>query len=151
MSRALTESRLHEALNRLLEGKPRNVKAKGRLTLNRVNNEAKLGNSYVHKFTDFVDHAKPIIDEYNEKHDKAMASGLDIEIGASLSEIDTLRAKLKKTEALKNRYRTERDNAIAARKVVEGKYSELLFRVYDLQEDLQRSKQTVIPFRSGKS
>lgn len=148
--RALTESRLRDALNRLLEGKPAHVKPKGKLSLNRINNEARLGNSYIHKFPSFVAFAKPLISEFNEKYDKAMASGLDIEIGASLSELDTLRAKLKKSEALKNKYRIERGNAVAARKIVEGKYSELIFRAYELQEDLQASKKIVTPFRSSK-
>jgi hypothetical protein len=145
--RVLTESRLHEALNRLLDGKPRLVKAHGKLTLNKVNNEANLGNSYVHKFPDFVEHAKPIIAEYNEKHDKAMASGLDIEIGVSLSDSEIQRAKFNKVEALKEKYKAERDNAIAARKIVEGKYSELMFRCYELQVELLRSNKTVTPFR----
>lgn len=144
--RSLTEARLHEALDRLLKGNPRHVKASGKLTLNKVNNEAKLGNSYVHKFPEFVSYAKPLIDEYNLNRDKAITTGLDVEIGAPLSEIDKLKAEIKRERALKVKYRKERDNAIEARKQLEAKYSELMFRAYELQEELQSSNQVVTPF-----
>lgn len=44
--RRITESRLHAALDRLLKNKPIKVKASGKLTPNKINNEAGLGNSY---------------------------------------------------------------------------------------------------------
>ncbi|EDM64706.1 hypothetical protein PE36_22625, partial [Moritella sp. PE36] len=49
----LTEARLRDALQRLLDGVPTKTKAAGLLTLNKVNKEAGLGHSYIHKFTDF--------------------------------------------------------------------------------------------------
>jgi len=139
--KTLTEERLHAALKRLLKGKPIHVKAKGKLTLNKINNEAKLGNSYVHKFPDFVLYARPEISKYNLDRENAMFTGLDIEIGAPLSEVDSLRAKLNKAEELKKKYRLECDNANAALKKVEAKYAELLYRTYELQEkDLSNRK-----------
>ena len=144
-SKELTEGRLREALERLLNGTPRNVKAKGKLTLNKVNNEAKLGNSYVHKFPEFVAYAKPLIDEYNQSRDKAMTKGLDVEInGVELDEVDKLRAKLKEALKLKDRYRLERDNAVEARQQLEHKYSELMFHVHELQEDLNNRNNIVM-------
>lgn len=142
-----TEGLLVNAFQRLLDGKPLHVKAKGKLTLNRINNEARLGNSYVHKFKEFVAYAKPVIEEYNLNREKAMTTGLDIEVDAPLSEIDALKAKLKRTEELKDKYRMERDDAIKARKIMEHKYSELLFRTYDLQEELQTKNQVVTEIR----
>ena len=142
------EAVLVNALQRLLNGKPVKVKPGGKLTLNRINNEAGFGNSYVHKFPDFVAYAKPVIEEYNLNRDKAMSTGLDIEVNAPLSEIEGLRFKLRKAEELKAKYRIERDNAIEARKVLEHKYSELMFRAYSLQEDLQASTQhRVVPIK----
>ena len=144
-SKELTEGRLREALERLLNGTPRNVKAKGKLTLNKVNNEAKLGNSYVHKFPEFVAYAKPLIDEYNQSRDKAMTKGLDVEIsGVELDEVDKLRAKLKEALKLKDRYRLERDNAVEARQQLEHKYSELMFHTHELQEDLNNRSNIVM-------
>lgn len=144
-SKELTEGRLREALERLLNGTPRNVKAKGKLTLNKVNNEAKLGNSYVHKFPEFVAYAKPLIDEYNQNRDKAMTKGLDVEIsGVELDQVDKLKAQLKKALELKERYRLERDNAVEARQQLEHKYSELMFHVHELQEDLNNRNNIVM-------
>lgn len=135
------EAVLVNALQRLLDGKPLKVKRSGKLTLNRINNEAGFGNSYIHKFPDFVAYAKPVIEEFNLNRDRAISAGLDIEVNAPLSEIDTLKRKLKKAEELKARYRAERDNAIEARKILEHKYSELMFRAYSLEEDLQLNTQ----------
>lgn len=95
------EGLLVNAFQRLLDGKPLNVKATGKLTLNRINNEAQLGNSYVHKFKEFVAYAKPVIDEYNLNRDKAMTTGLDIELDVPLSELDRLKHELKKLMSLK--------------------------------------------------
>ena len=141
--KTLTEGRLYAALKRLLDGKPIHVKAKGKLTLNKINNEAKLGHSYVHKFPNFVADSTPKIDKYNFDRDKAMVTGLDIEIGAPLSEVDSLRAKLNKAEEQNKKYRLERDNANAARKEVEAKYAELLYRTYELQEEVQSHRKVV--------
>lgn len=144
-SKELTEGRLREALERLLNGTPRNVKTKGKLTLNKVNNEAKLGNSYVHKFPEFVAYAKPLIDEYNQNRDKAMTKGLDVEIsGVELDQVDKLKAQLKKALELKERYRLERDNAVEARQQLEHKYSELMFHAHELQEDLNNRSNIVM-------
>ncbi|GAC33592.1 hypothetical protein [Paraglaciecola polaris] len=143
------EAMLVNALQRLLNGAPTRIKAEGRLTLNRINKEAGLGNSYIHKFKDFVNYAKPIIAEYNLNREKAILTGLDIEVNTPLSELENLKAKLKGAEALKAKYRTERDNAVAARKILEQKNSELMFRAYDLQDELLQHKQTITPF-TGK-
>nr|WP_254796319.1 hypothetical protein [Moritella viscosa]SHO12205.1 Putative uncharacterized protein [Moritella viscosa] len=141
------EAMLVHALQRLLEGKPIKVKPKGKLTLNRINNEAGLGNSYIHKFKDFVSYASPVIKEYNLNREKAMITGLDIEVNAPLSELDNLRAKLRRSDELKNKYRIERDNAKVARKQLEQENSALMFRIYELQDDLQQYNQTVVPLK----
>ena len=88
-NREETESRLYEALARLLQQQPKRVKIKGKLTLNMINNEAGLGNSYVHKFPDFVAYAKPVIDNYN----KNRLTIIDEPIldKATYSEVDKLR------------------------------------------------------------
>ncbi|MGN5050252.1 hypothetical protein ACTG1T_07080 [Aeromonas veronii] len=101
MSKELTESRLHAALNRLLEGKPVKVKATGKLTLNKINNEAGLGNSYIHKFPDFLKYANPIIEEHNVNREKTMATGLDIDIEVPLPELDRLKSELARERKFK--------------------------------------------------
>ncbi|NOJ09588.1 hypothetical protein [Vibrio splendidus] len=142
------EGLLVNAFQRLLDGKPLHVKATGKLTLNRVNNEAKFGNSYVHKFKDFVAYAKPIIEEYNLNRDKAMTTGLDIELDAPLSELDRLKHDLKKANELKDKYRVQRNNAIEARKQLETENARLRFRVFDLQQELLDKNSVVTPIKS---
>lgn len=141
------EGLLVNAFQRLLDGKQLHVKATGKLTLNRINNEAQLGNSYVHKFKEFVAYAKPVIDEFNLNRDKAMITGLDIEIDVPLSEIDKLKAQLKKAEELKDKYRVERNNAIEARKQLEAENATLRFRVFDLQQELLEQNSVVTPIK----
>jgi hypothetical protein len=147
---SLAESRLHEALERLLQGSPRIVKATGKLSLNKVNNEADLGHSYVYneQFINFVNYANPLMDEYNLNRDKVMATGLDIDIVPPLPETDTLKSKLKKAEELKDKYRIERDNAKVARQLIEGMYSELLVKAYGLQEELLSYTRVVTPLKN---
>ncbi|MEJ3599187.1 hypothetical protein WFH67_01425 [Vibrio vulnificus] len=141
------EGLLVNAFQRLLDGKPIHVKAMGKLTLNRINNEAQLGNSYVHKFKEFVAYAKPVIDEYNHNRDKAMTTGLDIELDVPLSELDRLKHKLKKANDLKDKYRVQRNNAVEARKQLEAENARLRFRVFDLQQELLDENSVVTPIK----
>lgn len=141
------EGLLVNAFQRLLDGKPLHVKATGKLTLNRINNEALLGNSYVHKFKEFVAYAKPVIDEYNLNRDKAMTTGLDIELDVPLSEFDGLKRQLKKANELKDKYRVQRNNAIEARKQLEAENARLRFRVFELQQELLDENSVVTPIK----
>lgn len=141
------EGLLVNAFQRLLDGKPIHVKAAGKLTLNRINNEAQLGNSYVHKFKAFVAYAKPVIDEYNLNRDKAMITGLDIELDVLLPELDRLKQELKKANELKDKYRVQRNNAVEARKQLEAENARLRFRVFDLQQELLDENSVVTPIK----
>ncbi|HBC3554601.1 TPA: hypothetical protein KD088_003665 [Vibrio parahaemolyticus] len=131
------EEKLKKALERLQAGKPVRTKAKGRLTLNKINNEAGLGRSYIHKFKDFVENvANPAIEKYNASLDdpeqsEQMASGAE-----DMSELDKLRAELNRERELKVEYRRERDEAIAINTELETLNKSLMFRVYELQEQL---------------
>ncbi|EGQ8734481.1 TPA: hypothetical protein NJ328_003810 [Vibrio parahaemolyticus] len=136
----VTEERLEEALKRLLTNKPVIVKANGKLSLNKINNEAGLGHSYIHKFQEFVERAKPQIEAYNHNRDKFMATGLDIDIEATISEVDKIKGKLKKSEKQRDIYRLERNNAVEARKLLEKQLAEMTHRAYMLQEEVLNLK-----------
>ncbi|MFV8452374.1 hypothetical protein ACNO65_20280 [Vibrio campbellii] len=131
------EEKLKKALERLQAGNPVRTKAKGRLTLNKINNEAGLGRSYIHKFKDFVENvANPAIEKYNDsladpEQSEQMASGSE-----DMSELDKLRAELNRERELKVEYRRERDEAIAINTELETLNKSLMFRVYELQEQL---------------
>jgi len=141
--RNITESRLHEALNRLLQGQPKRVKFKGKLTLNKINNEAGLGNSYVHKFPDFVEYAKPIIDDYNNNFQQSLEDGFSVD-EIAISEVDKLKSDKLREERLKIRYRQERDDAVKAKVELEVINNTLMFRLFELQEELASLKGTIV-------
>jgi hypothetical protein len=134
--KVITEARLEEALERLLSGSPIRVKPEGTLTLNKVNKEAGLSHSYVHKFKEFVERATPKIDDYNSAKKQAIEGVSFGEV--ELTEIEKLKADLKREKSLKERYRLERDDAKAAQKELEALNSTLMFRLYELQEELGR-------------
>ncbi|HHC6480852.1 TPA: hypothetical protein ACN34M_003676 [Vibrio parahaemolyticus] len=128
---------LKKALERLLAGNPVRTKAKGRLTLNQINNEADLEQSYIHKFKDFVENvANPAIEKYNgslgySEQSEQMTSG-----SKDMSELDKLRSELNRERELKVEYRRERDEAIAINTELETLNKSLMFRVFELQEQL---------------
>lgn len=141
--RNLTESKLHEALNRLLRGQPKRVKFKGKLTLNKVNNEAGLGNSYVHKFPDFVEYAKPVIEDYNNNWQQSMEEGISVD-EVPVSELDKLKSEKLREKSLKEKYKQERDDAVKAKVELEAVNNTLMFRLYELQEELSSLKNTIV-------
>jgi hypothetical protein len=129
-SRNVTEGRLRVALERLLNGEGKRVRKTGNLSLNKVNDEAGLGHSYIHKFKDFInDEANPAIEAYNANY-SPLSDELEID-SEDLTEVDKLKTKLKKEIALKERYRHERDDALATKKLLEAENSKLMFRVYE--------------------
>lgn len=133
----VTEGRLRAALQRLLDGKPERIKKVGKLSLNKINKEAGLGHSYIYKFKGFVENeAKPAIEEFNENYEPLLET-LKSEATEDSSEVDKLKAKLKKEKALKERYRKERNDAIQVYKILEQQNSLLMFRVYELQDEVR--------------
>ncbi|CAH1217860.1 conserved hypothetical protein [Vibrio harveyi] len=134
----LAVERLQEALDRLLEGKPERVKATGRLTLNKINREAGFGQSYIHKFKSFINEtANPAIDEYNSNLNRTHLEHLSTSpTSVKASIVDKLKVDLKREENLKVKYRKERDDLNARVKELEGINNTLMYRLYELQEEL---------------
>lgn len=145
--KSITLGRLEAALKRLEDGTPKIVKQSGKLSLNKINNEAGLGHSYIHKFTDFVrDEANPRIKAYNEKLSALISKGQAIENGGGeLSEVDKLKADLKREKGLKEKYRKELDDAKECKKEVEQLNVSLMFRLYELQNELRINKVVRLP------
>lgn len=132
-SKEITEGRLHQALNRLLKGEATRVKQTGKLTLNKINNEAGLGHSYIHKFESFVEYANPIIKKFNdERGDAAYIPPMQSE---NLSEIERLKLDLKHEKKLKNEYRLDKIDLQKRFDILEEKYESLVFQLFKLQND----------------
>lgn len=137
-------ARLRAALERLTSGKPEKVSPSGKLTLNRINKEAGLGHSYIHKFEDFVEHeAKPAIEAFNANYDPVKAKLLLN--NDELTETEELKLKLKKEVALKEQYRQERNDIRAINKELETQNSSLMFRLYELQEQVNLHNVVQLP------
>jgi hypothetical protein len=142
--------RLNAALERLIEGKPSRVKAKGLITLNKINNEAGFGTSYIHhdKFAHWVEEkGTPAIKKFTEEYDP-----LKFELShgkEELTEVEALKAKLKKEQKLKKEYMIERDEALAKEKLAKKLTNDLMFRVYELQDEVRRGN--VVGINRGKS
>ncbi|RYU56044.1 hypothetical protein ERW51_16515 [Aliivibrio finisterrensis] len=135
------EDKLHKALDRLtsIDGKPLRTKVKGRLTLNKINNEAGLGRSYIHKFKKFVDKvANPAIERYNgildDSESSVQATDLD-----NIDEIELIKEDLRLQIELKDTYRKERDEVIIINDQLETLNKSLMFRIYELQQQLTDS------------
>lgn len=141
--RKVTEARLEESLQRLLNNSPIRTKLGGRLSLNKVNNEAGLGHSYVHKFPVFVKRATLLINEYNKNRE---SSTNDLQLNQNdLTDIEKLKIDFKKEKKLKEKYRKERDDAIEKQKHLEGLNSTLMFRLYELQAEVRKDNIVTIP------
>ncbi|MFT2092105.1 hypothetical protein [Paraglaciecola sp. 2405UD69-4] len=147
--RDLTESRLQEALQRLLKGSPKRTKASGRLTLNKINKEAGLGNSYIHKFPDFIDSVKPQIDEFNKNRNALLEVGIILPT-LNLTLEESLKADLKRETNLKEKYRQERDDYKKAKADLEALCNSLMFRIHELQQDLREYIVTPIKTENGQ-
>lgn len=139
----ITESRLHAALERLLQNNPTKVKTSGKLTPNKINNEAGLGNSYIHKFPEFMAYAKPLIDDYNEKRENQSPEE-QVLVSNDLSEIDKLRHEREREKRLKIKYKQERDDAVNAKKELEVKCNKVMYRLFELQEETLHKRCAVI-------
>ena len=137
----MTEMRFRQALQRLLDGIPIRTKSSGKLTFNKVNNEAGAGHSYINKsnFKGLREEFKPIIGTYNEKKNKALEGGVVLPEIILTSE-ENLKIELKREIGLKKRYKQERDDALKVQRELEVMHNTLLFRIYDLQEELRPTK-----------
>lgn len=146
----MTEARFREALQRLLAGKPTRTKATGKLTFNKINNEAGAGHSYINKsyFEELRKEFQPIIDNHNTNKNKALEGGVILP-EVNLTAEESLQRELKREIGLKERYRQERNDAREAKKELEAMHNTLLFRIYDLQEELRPIK--VVPINGNNN
>lgn len=132
------EQRLHEALNRLINGEPTKVKSTGQLTLNKINKEAGLGHSYIHKFPRFIEEATPIIEKYNQDRKLLLNNYLNIK-EVELSEFEKLRIELNRERDLKDKYRKQKEDLEIKLKKLESLNNTLMYRVFELQNDINSS------------
>jgi hypothetical protein len=137
----VTELKLRDALMRLIHRKPSILKSSGTITLNKINNEAGLGHSYVYKFPDFISYALPIIQKHNEEKDLEHSGTIE---NKKLDSYENLKKQLQREKRLKETYRLERDNAKVILKQLQSHNSTLMFRLYELQDELSSNNVSYI-------
>lgn len=133
----ITLGRLRNALERLLEGKPTKVKVNAKLTLNRVNKEAGLSQSYIHKFPEFIKEAEPQIVEFNNKFDPDSLLTTNDDSNSD-SIMQSLRHNLSREKRLKEKYKQERDDLRVVNQSIVARENGLLFQLYELQQTLEK-------------
>ncbi|MGE6416208.1 hypothetical protein ACQKDY_00535 [Alteromonas macleodii] len=98
---------LEDALDRLVRGKPINTPNDGRISINRIREEARLGSGSVYYYKDFIAKAKKVIEE----NKTTLREGAQV---SELSDIQRLRKERDKERELKKKYKDELDEANAS-------------------------------------
>jgi stage III sporulation protein SpoIIIAA len=89
----------------------------------------------------------PAIKKFTEEYDP-----LKFELShgkEELTEVEALKAKLKKEQKLKKEYMIERDEALVKEKLAKKLANDLMFSVYELQDEVRRGN--VVSINRGKS
>ena len=131
----ITEQRLRDALQRILNGKPERTNADGKISLFRINMEAGCSRGLIYKYPDIIIDIKLAIEQQKVKRQrdsilKNQLSGADKEV--------KLKAKCDKQEKLKREYRNQRDNYQALADDAVKRENLLLFKCHELQIELNR-------------
>lgn len=148
MDKNVTEQRLVDALNRLLEGKPVNTKLDGRISIKRINDEAGLSQGAVYYYKDFVSKAREEIDLFkkNQRINDSLSSR-DVD----LSKTKKLRREINKEKRLKDDYREQLGNQKVLNDMVVQANVSLAFRILELENEIRRNLDAKVLQLSRKS
>ncbi|PKH88903.1 hypothetical protein [Colwellia sp. Bg11-28] len=139
-----TEKLLRDAFARLLEGKPINTEADGKVSIKRINDEATLSLSSIYYYKDFVKEAKIAIRDYKISKNKKNS---EKEFDAEEEEITKLRAELKNEKRLKSKYRDEKNNQKSLNNEVVIENTSLAYRLFELHDEQRNTfNSNVFPF-----
>ncbi|SHI28788.1 hypothetical protein [Ferrimonas marina] len=141
----ITEQRLRDALQRLLDGKPERTKADGKISLSRINKEAGCSHGLIYKYPEVMTEAKEAIEQYKAKQQR---DGVLESLSAGVDKETRLRAERDKQAELKRDYREQRDSFQALADDVVKRENALLFRCHELQLELNaRDNTKVVPLQ----
>ena len=139
----VTEERLNQALDRLLQGVPENTKPDGKINLKRINDEAKLSSGSIYYYKEFLEKARQVIADRKFSNDKGYSP--------NKGEIAKLRSERDKQKELKVKYRDQRDNIKNFADGVVNENAKLHFALYEsqnrveqLEKELTKTKVTKI-------
>ncbi len=134
----LTEIRLKEALQRLLDGKPINTPCDGRINLKRINDEAKLSSGGIYYYKDFITKARSIIDK-DISNNKQYLNSSNAE-----EKISKLRKQRDKEKQLKVIYREQRDKMKQFADSVVEENARLSFAIHEAYTKINELEQQIL-------
>lgn len=101
--KAITEAKLEQALERLVQGIPERTKPDGKISISRINSEAGLSSGSVYYYKNFLKKARSVISDIKSKQNSSSNA-------VSQSTLAKLRAERDKEKELKVKYRNQRDS-----------------------------------------
>lgn len=132
----ITEARLSQALERLIQGTPEKTKPDGRINLKRINDEAGLSSGSIYYYKEFIDKAREVIAELklsNNKNNYSINQG----------ELAKLRSERNKQKQLKIRYRDQRDTIKQFANGVVHENAKLHFSLYEAQIRIEQLEKEI--------
>lgn len=136
----ITEAKLEQALDRLLQGTPERTKPDGKISVSRINAEAGLSSGSIYYYKDFLTKARCVISDLK-------SSKNNNSIAINQSDLAKLRAERDKQKELKTKYRDQRNNIkIFADGVIQENAKlhfslyEALIRIEELEKELSETK-----------
>jgi len=140
----ITEARLNQALERLVQGEPEKTKPDGKINLKRINDEAGLSSGSIYYYKEFIEKARDVIAELKRSNNKSNYS-------INRGELAKLRSQRDKQKELKIRYRDQRDTIKQFADSVVHENAKLHFSLYEahnrieqLEKELTATKVTTI-------
>ena len=137
----ITDQRLQDALNRLLERKPLKTKADGKISIKRINDEAGLSQGAIYYYKEFISKAKIEIELYKQNQKKADFGINEIEV---LPETKRLRKERDNEKRLKDKYREEKDSIKCLSDEIVQANVTLAFRVLELENEMRRQSESKV-------
>lgn len=142
----ITEQRLRDALQRLLDGKPERTRADNKISLSRINKEAGCSHGLIYKYPEVMIDAKVAIEQHKTKQ---QSESILESLSADIDKITKLKAERDKQEQLKRDYRVQRDNYQAMADDAVKRENQLLFRCHELQIELNKFNYLkIVPFHN---
>ncbi|MGL5667567.1 MAG: hypothetical protein ACRDD9_15705 [Shewanella sp.] len=144
----ITEQRMRNALQRLLDGQPERTKTDGKIGLLRINKEAGCSQGLIYKYPEVVADARVAIEQHKAKQKSQL--GLE-SLSTEGNKENRLRAERDKQAELKRSYREQRDNFQALADDTVKRESALLFRCHELQLELNQYDSSKVVLLHGRS
>ena len=135
----VTEEKLNQALDRLLQGVPQNTKPDGKINLKRINDEAKLSSGSIYYYKEFLEKARKIIADLKFSNNKHYSP--------NKGEIARLRSEREKQKELKVKYRDQRDAMKSFADGVVNENAKLNFALFETITKIEQLEKELLTYK----